>query len=79
MFGAADGRGSSDRCCAAVPIRVATVATAAAAAGEAQESEDHAELEAQAALISQRAGAVLGAYSILKEDHFTGASLARSQ
>lgn len=42
-------------------------------AGEAQEREDSAELDEHAALISQRAGAVLGPYTILKEDHFRGA------
>jgi hypothetical protein len=41
-------------------------------AGEAQERQDSAEQESHAALISGRGGAVLGPYSILKEDHFKG-------
>jgi hypothetical protein len=45
------------------------------AADEAQEKLDSAELDAHAALVSQRAGAVLGPYTILKEDHFRGGRL----
>jgi len=40
--------------------------------GDAQEWEDSAELDEHAALVSERAGAVLGPYTILKEDHFRG-------
>ncbi len=42
------------------------------AAGEAQERQDRAEEDEHAALIAQRGGAVLGPYTILKEDHFRG-------
>lgn len=41
-------------------------------AGEAQERQDRAEEDEHAALIAQRGGAVLGPYTILKEDHFRG-------
>lgn len=34
--------------------------------------QDSAEQDARAALVSQRVGAVLGPYTILKEDHFRG-------
>ncbi|PSC67685.1 paladin isoform X1 [Micractinium conductrix] len=49
----------------------------ALAASEAQERQDSAELESHAALISQRGGAVLGPYTILKEDHFRGCQSSR--
>ncbi|KAL4440251.1 hypothetical protein ABPG75_003252 [Micractinium tetrahymenae] len=49
----------------------------ALAASEAQERQDQAEEDEHAALIAQRGGAVLGPYTILKEDHFRGCQSSR--
>lgn len=49
----------------------------ALAAGEAQQSAETAEQEARAALVAQRAGAVLGAHTVLMQDHFRGCQSSR--
>ncbi|GAB4814185.1 hypothetical protein N2152v2_001231 [Parachlorella kessleri] len=49
----------------------------ALAAGEAQQSAESAEQEARAALVAQRAGAVLGPHTVLMQDHFRGCQSSR--